>query len=239
MRIAYLDCSNGVSGDMLLAALLDAGLGIKELKGELAKLPLNGYSCQLKKTRSGALVTSRLIVKTTKPQHFRNLREITQIINQSQLDLDIKKKSKIAFKKLAMCEANVHGFKINEVHFHEIGAVDTIIDIVGVFWAIKKLKIDKVFCSPVNVGSGKVKTLHGILPVPAPATVELLKDIPIYNTEVKQELTTPTGSLLVSLLGKKFGTMGKIKVRVIGNSSGSKDYPGHVNLFRVFIGESH
>lgn len=237
MKIAYLDCSNGISGDMLLAALLDAGLEVEKLKKELAMLPVSGYSVKLEKIKSQRLMTSRLRVFVKKRQPFRNLERIMAILEKSGLKKKVKEKAKKIFRRLGTAEANVHGVKINAVHFHEIGAVDTLVDIVGTVWAMEQLKIKKMYSSPLNMGSGLVRTAHGLLPVPAPATAELLKGIPVYGSSVKQELVTPTGAVLVSSLCQGYQPLPKMRVERIGMSSGTKEANGHVNLFRVFIGE--
>ncbi len=237
MRIAYLDCSNGISGDMFLAALLDAGLSIVDLRKELAKLSITGYGVSLQKARSGDTATSQLIVTVKRPQHFRHLPDIRRIITLSTLAPAVKKKAVSIFERLGHAEAQVHGCKLNEVHFHEIGAVDTIVDIVGVIWGLHKLGVKKLFCSPVNVGSGKIKIVHGVFPVPAPATAELLKNIPYYQSMVKHELATPTGVALVASLSAGFGPRPEMDIEEIGQSSGSRKIPGHTNLCCLLIGK--
>ena len=238
MRIAYLDCSSGVSGDMLLAALLDTGIKVTDLRKLLSKLDISGYTIGVKKVRKGDILASRLTVRTTPRQHFRNYQAIKDIIQKSRISPAVKKVSVKILKKLGQIEAKVHGCRLNEVHFHEIGAVDTIIDIVGTVWALEKLKIGKMYSSPVNVGSGTVKTAHGILPVPAPATAALLKKIPTYNSGIKQELATPTGAVLVAMLSQGFGPLPRMTLLTVGNSCGSREIPGHANLFRVLIGDN-
>ncbi len=237
MKIAYLDCSNGVSGDMFLAALLDAGLDLKDLRRELAKLSVSGYSISAKQVKVGANSTSRLMVKVNRPQYLRHLPDICQIISKSSLLPAVKKKCQGIFTSLARAEAKVHGCKINEVHFHEIGALDTIIDVVGVVWGLRQLGIKKLFCSPVNVGSGTIKIAHGLFSVPAPAAAELLKRIPYYQSTVKQELATPTGAVLIAELSSGFGSLPKMALESVGQSSGSRQVPGHTNLFRLLIGK--
>lgn len=238
MKIAYLDCSNGISGDMFLAALLDAGLNIVDLRKELAKLLISGYGVSLKKVKQGGTSTSQLIVTVKCPQHFRHLPDIRKIITLSTLAPAIKKKVTSIFEQLGRAEAKVHGCNLNDVHFHEIGAVDTIIDIVGVVWGLHQLGIKKLFCSPVNVGSGKIKIAHGVFPIPAPATAELLKNIPYYQSIVKHELATPTGAVLVAGLSAGFGPGIEMNIESIGQSSGSRKAPGHSNLCRLLIGKS-
>lgn len=237
MKIAYLDCSNGISGDMFLAALLDAGLNIIDLRKELAKLPISGYSVSMKKVRLGDTSASQLIVTVKRPQHFRHLPDIRQIITLSTLSPAVKKKAISVFELLGRAEAKVHGCDINDVHFHEIGAVDTIIDIIGAVWGLHQLGINKLFCSPINVGSGKIKITHGVFPVPAPATAELLKNIPYYQSLVKQELATPTGAALVAGLSAGFGPRPEMSIESIGQSSGSRKAPGHTNLCCLLIGK--
>ncbi|MDD5132238.1 MAG: LarC family nickel insertion protein [bacterium] len=236
MKIAYLDCSNGISGDMFLAAMLDAGLDIIDLRRELAKLPISGYGVSLKKVRVGGINTSRLMVRVNQPQHLRYLPDIRRIIRESSLAPAVKKRSGRIFTRLAEAEAKVHGCKIDQVHFHEIGALDTIIDIVGVAWGVHKLGIKKLFCSPINVGSGTIRMAHGIFPVPAPATAELLKNIPYYQSIVKQELATPTGVVLAKEMSFGFGALPQMNITSIGQSSGSRQISGHINLFRLLIG---
>ena len=237
MRIAYLDCSSGVSGDMLLAALLDAGIEIADLRKVLAKLDISGYSISVKKVWKGALLVSRLEVRITRHQHFRSYQDIKSIIQNSRISPAVKITAIKILRKLGQTEAKVHKCRLEEVHFHEIGAVDTIIDIVGTVWALSRLKIGKIYSSPVNVGSGTVRTAHGILPVPAPATAALLKNIPTYSSGIKQELATPTGAVLVSTLSHSFGHLPEMRVLAVGNSCGSREVPGHANLFRVIIGQ--
>lgn len=237
MRIAYLDCSNGISGDMFLAALLDAGLNIIDLRKELARLSIKGYGISVKKIRPGDTSTSQLIVTVKHPQHFRHLQDIRRIITLSKLAPAVKKKAISIFERLGHAESKVHGCNINDVHFHEIGAVDTIIDIVGVVWGLRQLGIKKLFCSSINVGSGKIKIAHGIFPVPAPATAELLKNIPYYQSLVKHELTTPTGAALVASLSAGFGPRPEMNIESIGQSSGSRKAPGHTNLCCLLIGK--
>ena len=218
MRIAYLDCTSGVSGDMFLAALLDAGVKITELRKMLSGLAISGYRLELARVKKPGQVTSRLKVKVTGSQHFRGYKDIKNIIQGSKLSPGVKRKSLRILKKLGETEARVHGCRLQEVHFHEIGAVDTIIDIVGVVWALEKLGIGKIYCSPVNTGCGTVKTAHGILPVPAPATAELLKDMATYNSGIRQELATPTGAAILATVCSGSGPLPEMYLERVGAS---------------------
>lgn len=233
MKILYLDCSSGVSGNMFLGAFLSAGLSFEHFKKEIKKLNLSGYSFVLKKKKNGLYFN----VKVTHKQPARNLSDIEQIIKKSQLDKDIKKISIGIFMKLAQAEAKVHGEPISHVHFHELGAVDTIIDIVGFAIGLKYFDIKEIFCSPLNVGSGWVMTSHGKLPIPAPATAELLKGIPIYDSGIKKELVTPTGAAIVATLVKRFVPLPRLKVETLGYGAGSYPLKEQPNLLRIYIGE--
>ncbi|MFH1347348.1 MAG: nickel pincer cofactor biosynthesis protein LarC [Candidatus Margulisiibacteriota bacterium] len=240
MKIAYFDCSSGIAGNMVLGALIDAGLGTAYLKNELRKLQVTGYKLQVKKTKRNQLRSTHLEVLTKPEHHHRHLKDILKIINKSKLSKEVKKLSSRIFKRLAEAEAKVHGEPIDHVHFHEVGAVDAIIDIVGTAIGLEKLGIQKVYCSPIPTGKGKIKCAHGTLPIPAPATAELLKSrqVPIYGGGVKGELVTPTGAAIVTTIASSFGDIPRIKLEAIGQGAGSRIYPTLPNLLRVYIGES-
>jgi uncharacterized protein (TIGR00299 family) protein len=236
MVFAYFDCFSGIAGDMILGALIDCGLDVCFLESELQKLSLSGYKIYTKEIKYNNITATDFIVDIKETHTHRNLSNINEIIEQSQLDKDIKKTSKQIFYNLAKAESKVHNIKIEDVHFHEVGAVDAIIDIVGSTIGIKKLGITKIYCSPLPLGKGFVRCSHGILPLPAPATVELLKEIPVYSDERKQELVTPTGAAIITTIAEKFGNMPLMKIKKIGYGSGKikSEYP---NLLRVFLGE--
>ena len=237
MRQAYLDCSSGISGDMFLAALIDAGAPVDRLFAEMKKLPLGFY--ELKRTRAvrGGLVGTRLEIRVPAEQPHRTLGDIQNLLEKASLPEKAAGQALKVFNRLAEVEGRLHNIPPGEVHFHEVGAVDAIIDIVGTCLGLELLEVSDLVCSPLNVGSGRVEAAHGTLPVPAPATAELLKDIPVYATGVEGELVTPTGAALVSTLASGFGPLPPMKVGWIGYGAGEKDFPDHPNLARLFIGE--
>ena len=238
MTLAYFDCFSGISGDMTLGALVDAGVGIDVLRSELEKLNLPGYEITaLKVMRSGVSATKVHVCVEEKEQPGRHLSDIRTIIEASALSSPVKQKSILIFERLAEAEAKVHGTTPDRVHFHEVGAVDAIVDIVGAVIGIDLLGITDISCSPINLGSGSVKTAHGMLPVPAPATAELLKGIPCYGSSVPFELTTPTGAVIVSTLASSFGPMPQMNVKQIGQGAGNKDIQGQPNVLRIMVGE--
>jgi uncharacterized protein (TIGR00299 family) protein len=238
MTLAYFDCFSGISGDMTLGALVDAGVPIDILRAELEKLNLPGYDITaLKVMRSGIAATKVHVCLDEKEQPARHLSDISTLIEASALSSSIKHKSIAIFRKLAEVEANVHGTTLDKVHFHEVGAVDAIVDIVGSIIGLEILGITAVVGSPVNVGSGTIKTAHGMLPVPAPATAELLKGIPSYGSSIPFELTTPTGAVILSTLASSFGPMPQMKLSRIAHGAGGKEIPGQPNVLRLLIGE--
>lgn len=238
MTLAYFDCFSGISGDMTLGALVDAGVGIDVLRSELEKLNLPGYELTaLKVLRSGVSATKVHVCLEEKEQPARHLSDIRTIIEASALSSSIKQKSILIFERLAEAEAKVHGTTPDKVHFHEVGAVDAIVDIVGSIIGLELLGVTTIACSPINLGSGSIKTAHGLLPVPAPATAELLKGIPSYGSSVPFELTTPTGAVIISTLSSSFGPMPQMSVSQIGHGAGNKEIPGQPNVLRLMIGE--
>jgi uncharacterized protein (TIGR00299 family) protein len=238
MKIAYFDCFSGISGDMILGALVDAGVSIDALRSELAKLSLPGYTITAERVkRSGIAATRVHVLRDEKEQPARHLADIRKLIEASSLSSSVIEKSAGIFDRLAHAEAKVHGTTPDNVHFHEVGAVDAIVDIVGSIIGLEILTISEVISSPVNLGSGTVHTAHGTLPVPAPATAELLKGIPSYGSAVPFELTTPTGAAILSMLGPSFGPMPQMRISQIAHGAGSRDIPGQPNVLRLMIGE--
>ncbi len=235
VKIAYFDCFSGICGDMILGAFIDLGLESSFLKKELEKLNLSGYNFDVKKATINQITAVDVYITVNEEQHHRSLGDITTLIDGSTLDRDVKELSKKIFIKLAQAESKIHNIKIDDVHFHEVGAVDSIIDIVGAVIGLKKLGISDVFCSHLPLGSGFVNCAHGVLPVPAPATVELLKDVPVYSTDRKQELVTPTGAAIITTFAKQFGDMPHMKIDKIGYGAG-KTKSVYPNLLRVFLG---
>ncbi len=238
MTLAYFDCFSGISGDMTLGALVDAGVSLDVLRAELAKLNLPGYDLKAEKVnRSGIAATKVHVVIDQKDQKSRHLADILSIIEASTLSAAVKEKSSRVFTRLAEAEAKVHGTTPDNIHFHEVGAVDAIVDIVGSVIGLELLGISQIMASAINVGSGMVKTAHGMLPIPAPATAELLTNIPYYQSSTQFELTTPTGAVIISTLGFSFGLMPSMKVERTAYGAGDKEFPGIPNVLRLMIGQ--
>ena len=238
MKIAYFDCFSGASGDMILGALLDAGLNLDLLKGELSKLKISHYGLELRSVEKRGIGGTRAVVTVDDHHHghhHRHLSDIEGIIGESGLDEVVKSRSVQIFRRLAEAEAKVHRTGVEQVHFHEVGAMDAIIDIVGSVAGLSALGIEKIFCSPLNTGSGTVKCAHGVLPVPAPATAELIKGFPFYSTDVVGELLTPTGAAILTTLSAGFGHIPAMTLESCGYGAGEAD-PPTANLLRVLIG---
>jgi hypothetical protein len=240
MRIAYFDCFSGASGDMILGALMDAGLSIERLKEELAKLNLSHYDLKVEKVVKKGIGGSRAIVSIDDGHHHhhhRHLRHIEEIIGNSGLDEFVKQKSLMIFRRLAEAEANVHQTTVDRIHFHEVGAMDAIIDVVGGVAGLAAMGIERVYCSPFHVGTGTVKCAHGVLPVPAPATAELIKGKPFYSTGVEGELLTPTGAAILTTISCGFGPLPAMTMEQIGYGAGTTETETP-NLLRIMIGEA-
>jgi uncharacterized protein (TIGR00299 family) protein len=238
MKIAYLDCFSGVSGDMFLGALLDAGLSIEELKHQLQTLPLGGYHIEVKREARNQIFGNRFqVILEKKETVSRNLEAIRGIIQQGELSNAVKDKSIEIFEALAGVEGKIHNRLPDEIHFHEVGAVDSIVDIVGTVYGIEHLGIRSLFVSPLPLGSGFSDTAHGRIPVPAPATISLLADIPVYDAGIPYEMVTPTGAALVKGLAGSFGRMPPMIVQNIGYGAGKRNLPDRPNLLRIIIGE--
>lgn len=239
MKIAYFDAISGVSGDMVVGALIDAGIDFEEFKREILKLNLGNFDVGVKKVlRSGISATKFDVIVERKEHEHRHLSDIFEIIDKSDLSEFVKGTAKKIFHTLAQAEAKIHNVSIDEVHFHEVGAVDSIVDIVGTAICIEKLGIEKIYASRIPLGSGtSVNTEHGRIPVPTPATIEMLKNFPIVLTDVPFELTTPTGSAIIATLAEYGLEKETIKVHSIGYGAGYYELPDQVNLLRVIVGE--
>ena len=239
MTLVYFDCFSGISGDMTLGALVDAGVSIDALRSELARLAISGYEIKAEKVnRSGIAATKVHVFIDQKNQRARHLADIIKIIESSSLSPAVQAKSVRIFQRLADAEAKVHATTPDRVHFHEVGAVDAIVDIVGSVIGLELLGVTRIMASAVNVGSGTVQTAHGLLPVPAPATVELLANIPMYQSPTQFELTTPTGAAIISSLGSSFGNLPAMRVVRVAYGAGDRDFPGQPNVLRLMIGEA-
>jgi uncharacterized protein (TIGR00299 family) protein len=235
MRVAYFDCFSGASGDMILGALIDGGLSPRLLREELKKLHLSKVRLTVRKVLKGGIQATRVVVEGDEKRTHRNLKEMVRIIDRSSLDAQVKSLSKHIFVKIASAEAGVHGTPAEEVHFHEVGGLDSVVDICGAVWGFRRMGIEKIYVSRVNVGAGLVRCEHGILPVPAPAALALMNGKPIYSTGVEKELLTPTGAALLSTLGTEFGSFPVMRVEKIGYGAGRDDLP-HPNVLRLMIG---
>ena len=238
MTLAYFDCFSGISGDMTLGALVDAGVSIDVLRAELAKLDLPGYELKAEQVnRSGIAATKVSVIIDQKNQRSRHLSDILKIIDASNLSSVVKEKSSRIFTRLADAEAKVHGTTPDKIHFHEVGAVDAIVDIVGSVICLELLGITHITASAINVGSGTIQSAHGVLPVPAPATVELLTGIPVYQAGAQFELATPTGAVIISTLGSSFGRMPPMKIDRVAYGAGGHEFSGMPNVLRIMIGQ--
>jgi len=239
MKIAYFDAFSGISGDMTIAAFLNAGLDEKEFISELSKLKLSGFEIEIKKvTKNGITATKFNVIVKEKQKEHRHLLDIFEIIDSSDLSEFVKRTSKEIFTNLAKAEAKIHNTSIEEVHFHEVGAIDSIIDIVGCAICIEKFEIEKIFTSKIPLGSGSfTQTQHGKMPIPSPATIELLKNFPVILTNLPYELTTPTGASIIATLAEYGLEKETIKIKSIGYGAGNFDIPNQPDLLRIIIGE--
>lgn len=239
MKVLCYDCFSGISGDMNLGAMIDLGIDITFLTGELDKLKLGGWELIAEKDQRHGIIGTKVTVKQTGQEHaHRHLSDIEKIISGSTLSEPVRKLTMEIFRKVANAEAAVHGIPVNEVHFHEVGAVDSIIDIAGAAICFNELKVEKVYVSALELGSGMVNCEHGKLPVPAPATVEIVKGIPVRTGGVDFEATTPTGAAIVAVLGTEFGPVSNIKIEKTAYGVGHKDHHVVPNLLRVSLGDS-
>ena len=240
MKILYYDCFSGISGDMNLGAMIDLGVDPQFLVSELEKLNLEGWKLIVEKDQRHGISGTKVTVKQTRHEHHhRHLSDIEKIIRKSSLSEATAELSMKIFMKVAAAEASVHGIPVEKVHFHEVGAVDSIIDIVGAAICFNALKVDEVHVSVVELGGGMVKCDHGKLPVPAPATVEIIRNIPSKKGGVDFEATTPTGAAILSALGNVYDSSVSFRILKTAYGVGQKDHPEVPNLLRVFLGETN
>jgi hypothetical protein len=239
MRTAYFDCSCGASGDLIVGALIDAGADFEAVRGALASLRVGGFTVTAEKVNKHGVAATRFSVQVRHdhPHPHRHLDDILEIIESGDLPVAVKTAAAETFRRIAECEAAIHGAAIDEVHFHEVGAVDSIADIVSAHMALRLLGVERVISSPLNLGSGTVQTAHGVLPVPAPATAALMKGLPCYSNDVAGELVTPTGAALISQCASSWGPMPEIRIETVGYGAGTRDLPDRANVLRVLIGE--
>jgi uncharacterized protein (TIGR00299 family) protein len=238
MKLAYFDCFSGISGDMTLGALVDAGCDLELVRSGLLGLQVPGWTVSSEKVWKNGMSATFVTVKTEDQSTHRSLSAILEIFDKSHLSDFVSKNASAIFRKLGEAEASVHEVPLEKIHFHEVGAVDAIVDIVGACIGFETLAIEKFACSPLNVGGGTAKMAHGILPVPAPATAKLLQGKPTYSNGVQRELVTPTGAAIVATLCDTFGPQPAMSVSAIGYGAGAADLDGQPNVVRIMIGEA-
>jgi len=237
MKLAYFDCFSGISGDMTLGALVDAGCPVEHLRSELRGLQVPGWELSAEKVWKNGMAATSVTVTAEDRQKHRSLNTILEIVESSKLAGPVCDRARAIFTKLGEAEARVHDVPLEKIHFHEVGAVDAIVDIVGACIGFHFLGLEKFACSALNVGGGTVKMAHGTLPVPAPATANLLQGKPTYSNGVPKELVTPTGAAMVATLCDSFGPQPAMSVAAIGYGAGTADLEGQPNVLRIMIGE--
>lgn len=262
MKILYFDCFSGISGDMTIGALIDAGGDPDHLKKELTKLKIEDeYELKIKKIVKNGITATKFDVVLANEVHqhshgdhhhhdhdhshddhhhhhdHRSYKQIVKMIKSANFPALTEDYALNVFKKIGIAEGKIHGVALDDVHFHEVGAVDSIIDIVGTAILLEQLHIDKIQSAAVPVGSGSIHIDHGVYPIPAPATLEILRGIPIAESDLEGELTTPTGAAIIAELAEEFSTVPAMKVDSIGYGAGTRNYPNHPNVLRVMIGE--
>ena len=246
MKILYFDCFAGAAGDMILGALLDAGLPFDELKRALGSLAVEGWDVSVDRVvKTGVTATKFRVHEHSHAHtggghhhHHHHLKQIFAAIERSALSDTGKAKAITMFRRLGEAEAAIHGTTLEKVHLHEVGAIDSIIDIVGAVFAIEWFAADKIVVSPMNVGGGMVKSAHGVFPVPAPATVALVKDAPVYSSGIQAELLTPTGALILTEFASEFGPVPAMKIARVGYGAGDRELTETPNVVRVLVGEA-
>jgi uncharacterized protein (TIGR00299 family) protein len=255
VTILYFDCFAGAAGDMILGALLDAGLPFEELKRALGSLAVDGWEVSVDRVIKTGVTATKFRVHEHSPAHshaegqehehphrdghgHHSLKEIEAAIRRSSLSDAGKAKAIAMFYRLAEAEATIHGMPVDQVHLHEVGALDSIIDIVGAVFALEWFKADRIVVSPLNVGGGMVRSAHGVFPVPAPATVALLKDAPVYSSGIQKELLTPTGALILTEYATSYGPVPAMRVQRVGYGAGDRELPETPNVVRVLVGEA-
>ncbi|MEE2962675.1 MAG: nickel pincer cofactor biosynthesis protein LarC [Acidobacteriota bacterium] len=242
-RVLYLDCFSGASGDMLIGALLDAGLPFDLLRGALGSLAIDD-ECAVsveRVSRSGVGAAQFIVTETAADagsHRHRHLPGITKLVDRSALSVDAKARANRLFRRLAETEASIHQMPVEKVHLHEVGALDSIVDIVGGVFGLEWFGAERIVASPLNVGSGTVVCEHGTLPVPAPATAALLKGVPVYAAGSPGEKLTPTGALLVTEFADEYGVMPSMRIERIGYGAGSRDPKDYPNVLRVLVGDT-
>jgi uncharacterized protein (TIGR00299 family) protein len=241
LKIAYFDCFSGISGDMCLGALIDAGVSPAALEKELKRIPEAAFRLDVRKVKRSHIAACKADVRTPikgQSPDGKKWKDIEAIIHDSSLAPDIKQRGLNIFRRLFRAEAKAHGQSFGKVHLHELGAVDCIVDIFGTIIGLKMLGVERVYSSPVNLGSGTVETRHGILSVPAPATAMILKDVPVYSETVSSELTTPTGAVIIKEMACAYGGIPPMAIVKVGTGAGNTNFTYWPNVLRIFIGDA-
>lgn len=236
MKIAYFDCFSGVSGNMCLGAILAVGVDREKFLEGLKTIPLNGWDMVAKPITKKGINALQVKVEVNETQPVRHLSDIEELIYGSRLPEEVQRKSCEVFRKIAETEAEIHGEHVDHVHFHEVGAVDAIIDVVGTVWGLYLLGVGRVIVSPLPLGRGFVTCQHGVFPVPAPATLKLLEGVPVYGGPADEEVVTPTGAALMATLAGEFGRYPEMIVENVGYGAGTLDFPWP-NVLRLVIGK--
>jgi uncharacterized protein (TIGR00299 family) protein len=236
VKIAYLDCASGISGDMTLAALVDAGVDLAAINDGVQSLGLPGVSTTRSEVKKHGFRATQVIVQHQPEHAHRHLHHIVDMIDAGKLSERQKDLAKRIFTKLGEAEAKVHGSTLRKVHFHEVGAVDSIADIVGAAIGWDLLGVDRIVCSPIPTGQGRIQIAHGLCSIPAPATAELLRGVPLLDSNVQSELTTPTGAAIVATLVDEFGGLPAMTVEAIGYGAGQRELAEQPNVLRLFVG---
>ena len=239
MRIGYFDCFSGVSGDMILGALVDAGLPLERLQAGVGALGVAGISLSAERVKRGAFTGTLVHVRTDERGHpHRHLKDVEAILNHAQLSDPVRAAAARIFRRLAEAEAGVHGSTPDRVHFHEVGALDALADVVGAAWGIRELGLERICVSAINLGGGFVRAAHGEMPVPAPGTAALLSGVPAYGSDVPMELATPTGVAILTTLAAAYGPLPAMTVARVAYGAGQRELQGRANLLRLVVGES-
>jgi pyridinium-3,5-bisthiocarboxylic acid mononucleotide nickel chelatase len=240
VRVAYFDCPSGAAGDMIMASLVDAGVPLERLRAELAKLGLPGWTLVARQVMKGAFRATKVDVEidANAHRHHRSLRDILDILEASALEPSVKERAARIFTRLADAEARAHGTTRESVHFHDVGAVDAIVDVTGGVIALDIAGAEAVHVSALPIGGGTVGGPHGRIPVPGPGTAELLRGFPVVDTGVKAELVTPTGAAILTTLAASAGKMPALTVEAVGYGAGTMDLPGTPNVLRCFLGRT-
>jgi len=237
MKIAYFDCFAGISGDMTLGALMDTGVPLEWMVDHLQGMPLDGFEIIIEPAVIHGIRAKQVHIELHEQDVARNYADIEALIEKSELSAGVKNNSLKMFEKIAVAESKIHGVPLERVHFHEVGGLDAIIDIVGAALGMEYLGIDKVYFSNIPLGSGFVACSHGTLPVPAPATLAILKNVPVYGGGVDQEMVTPTGAAIISVFADAFGKLPEMKIETVGYGAGRRRFAGHPNVLRVVTGQ--